>query len=132
VDRYTGLEKLPGVIAVRMGGRLFFADAHRFRGALNELIRSSGEPVRALVVDATAISQTDTDGADIVIQIAQTSALEGSRSPSPTWSGPSSSCGRGRARSTRSAQTASSKQCEPQSRPSNPPPATTVATTAPP
>jgi sulfate permease, SulP family len=71
VDRYTGLELVPGVVAVRMGGPLFFADANRFRDALNELISSNREPVRALVVDATAISQTDTDGADIVIQIAE-------------------------------------------------------------
>jgi MFS superfamily sulfate permease-like transporter len=71
VDRYTGLELVSGVVAVRMGGPLFFADANRFRDALNELIRSNREPVRALVVDATAISQTDTDGADIVIQIAE-------------------------------------------------------------
>jgi MFS superfamily sulfate permease-like transporter len=70
VDRYSGLELVPGVVVVRMGGPLFFADANRFRDALNELISSNREPVRALVVDATAISQTDTDGADIVIQIA--------------------------------------------------------------
>jgi sulfate permease, SulP family len=70
VGRYSGLELVPGVIAVRMGGPLFFADANRFRDALNELLSSNREPVRALVVDATAISQTDTDGADIVIQIA--------------------------------------------------------------
>jgi SulP family sulfate permease len=54
-----------------MDGPLFFADANRFRERLNELIKSNPEPVRALVVDATAISQTDTDGADIVIQVAQ-------------------------------------------------------------
>ena len=70
VARYSGLETVPGVLAVRMDGPLFFADANRFRDTLNELIRSNRESVRALVVDATAISQTDTDGADIVIQIA--------------------------------------------------------------
>ena len=71
VDRYSGLELVPGVVTIRMGGPLFFADANRFRDAVNELISSNREPVRALVVDATAISQTDTDGADIVIQIAE-------------------------------------------------------------
>jgi sulfate permease, SulP family len=29
-DRYTGLEMVPGVVAVRMDGPLFFADANRF------------------------------------------------------------------------------------------------------
>ena len=71
MDRYRGLELVAGVVVVRMGGPLFFADANRFRDALNEMINSNREPVRALVVDATAISQTDTDGADIVIQIAE-------------------------------------------------------------
>ena len=71
IDRYPGLEPVPGVLVVRMDGPLFFADANRFRETLNELIKSNPEPVRTLVVDATAISQTDTDGADIVIQIAQ-------------------------------------------------------------
>jgi len=71
VGRYSGLELVPGVVAVRMGGPLFFADANRFRDALYEMISDNPDPVRALVVDATAISQTDTDGADIVIQIAE-------------------------------------------------------------
>jgi MFS superfamily sulfate permease-like transporter len=35
------------------------------------MISSNREPVRALVVEATAVSQTDTDGADIVIQVIQ-------------------------------------------------------------
>ncbi|MFL6296771.1 MAG: SulP family inorganic anion transporter, partial [Actinomycetes bacterium] len=61
VDRYPGLEIVPGVLALRVDGPLFFADANRFRDTLNEMIRTNREPVRALVVDATAISQTDTD-----------------------------------------------------------------------
>ena len=68
MDRYPGLEMVPGVLVLRVDGPLFFAN--RFRDTLNEMIRTNREPVRALVVDATAISQTDTDGADIVIQIA--------------------------------------------------------------
>ena len=60
-----------------MDGPLFFADANRFRARLNELIKSNSEPMRALVVDATAISQTDTDGADIVIQVAQELCSQG-------------------------------------------------------
>jgi sulfate permease, SulP family len=69
VDRYDGLELVPGLLVLRIDGPLFFADAGRFRDALNELIKSNPEPVRAIVVDADPISQTDTDGADIVIQI---------------------------------------------------------------
>ena len=98
VDRYSGLELVPGVVAVRMGGPLFFADANRFRDALNEMISSNREPVRALVVDATAISQTDTDGADIVIQIAEDLRSRGiSLAFAHLEARSSSTCGRGSA-----------------------------------
>jgi sulfate permease, SulP family len=77
VDRYDGLELVPGLLVLRVDGPLFFADANRFRDALNELITSNPEPVRAVVVDADPISQTDTDGADVVIQIASELGSQG-------------------------------------------------------
>lgn len=70
VTTHEGLEMIPGVLVVRVDGPLFFADAARFRDTLNELIQGMGGPVRAVVLDADAISQTDTDGADIVSLVA--------------------------------------------------------------
>ena len=68
---HEGLETIPGVLVVRVDGPLFFADAARFRDTLNELIhQGAGGPVRTVVVDADAISQTDTDGADIISLVA--------------------------------------------------------------
>ena len=60
--RYRRLEMIPGVLVAPAGRTLFFADANRFRDALNEMIRSNREPVRALVVDATAISRPTPTG----------------------------------------------------------------------
>lgn len=70
ITTHEGLEMIPGVLVVRVDGPLFFADAARFRDTLNELIQGMGGPVRAVVLDAAAISQTDTDGADIVSLVA--------------------------------------------------------------
>lgn len=70
-DRHEGLEETPGVLVVRVAGPLFFADANRFRDGLNGLIAAEPEPVRDVVLDADAISQTDTDGAEIVEAVAE-------------------------------------------------------------
>jgi SulP family sulfate permease len=57
------------VLVVRLDGPLFFADANRFRDMLKQLIDGDG-PITAVVLDADAISQTDTDGADIIALLA--------------------------------------------------------------
>lgn len=69
VDRHEALEGTPGVVIVRVEGPLFFADANRFRDRIRELVDGTGAPVHAVVIDAEAISQTDTDGADILIEL---------------------------------------------------------------
>jgi SulP family sulfate permease len=69
-DRHEGLEDSSGVLVVRLDGPLFFADANRFRDGLNELVERQPEPIWAIVLDADAISQTDTDGADVVRLVA--------------------------------------------------------------
>jgi MFS superfamily sulfate permease-like transporter len=70
VTRHEGLATTPGIIVVRIDGPLFFANANRFRDTVRELVAAAAEPVRALVIDAEAISQTDTDGADILTELA--------------------------------------------------------------
>src|SRR5918995_6772975 len=70
VTSREGVEAVPGLLVVRLDGPLFFADANRFRDVLNQMIAGAVEPVGAVVVDADAISLTDTDGADIVAQLA--------------------------------------------------------------
>jgi sulfate permease, SulP family len=70
LERHTDLEEPSGVVVVRLDGPLFFADANRFRDALRELIADDPNPVEAVVLDAEAVSLTDTDGADMLIELA--------------------------------------------------------------
>jgi MFS superfamily sulfate permease-like transporter len=64
------LQTIPGIVVVRIDGPLFFADADRFRARVRELGRGDGVPTTAVVVDAESIFLTDTDGADILTQLA--------------------------------------------------------------
>ena len=68
--RHTNLETTPGVLVVRLDGPLFFANAGPFHDHIHQLLAVAPEPVYALVIDAEAVSQTDTDGADILTRLA--------------------------------------------------------------
>jgi SulP family sulfate permease len=70
VVRYPDVRQTPGMLVASIDGPLFFANANRFRDDLSRLIGETAEPVRAVVIDAEAVSQTDTDGADILVQLA--------------------------------------------------------------
>ena len=70
VARSEGLETTPGVLVARIDGPLFFADADRFRARIQELAQDYASPIR-IVIDADAVHLTDTDGADILIQVAR-------------------------------------------------------------
>ena len=67
-ERHQGLETIPGIIVVRVDGPLFFADSDRFRTRVKELTRDH-PGLTGVVLDAEAIHFTDTDGADMIIQI---------------------------------------------------------------
>jgi high affinity sulfate transporter 1 len=69
--RHEGVEEVPRVLVVRLDGPLFFADAQRFHDELERMVAEAGDDLIAVVIDGDAISQTDTDGADIVIDIAR-------------------------------------------------------------
>ena len=68
IARSEGLETPPGVVIARIDGPLFFADADRFRTRMQELMRADGG-VNSVVIDADAVHLTDTDGADVLIQV---------------------------------------------------------------
>jgi sulfate permease, SulP family len=79
VDRFDGLEATPGVLVVRLDGPLFFADANRFKDGVRAMLDVAGPSVRAVVLDADAVSQSDTDGADILIELASYLSSKASR-----------------------------------------------------
>jgi high affinity sulfate transporter 1 len=69
VENNPALELLPSVLVARIDGPLFFADADRFRTGMRDLIHHGGIP-SAIVVDVGSVHLSDTDGADMLIQIA--------------------------------------------------------------
>ena len=76
VSRHDGLEPATGALVVRVDGPLFFADADRFRSRLKELVDAEGAR-SGVVIDVEAVHLTDTDGADIVTQVADELASDG-------------------------------------------------------
>ena len=68
-SRHEGLEPFPNLVVARVDGPLFFADADRFRARLREIVGDASPA--AVIVDAEAIHLTDTDGADILTQVAE-------------------------------------------------------------
>jgi high affinity sulfate transporter 1 len=62
------LETTSGVLVARIDGPLFFADADRFRSRMQELMRAESV-IHGVVIDADAVHLTDTDGADVLIQV---------------------------------------------------------------
>jgi SulP family sulfate permease len=69
-DRHEGLDFASGVLVARVDGPLFFADADRFRTRVQELVHTDGMPT-GVVIDAEAVHLSDTDGADILTQVAE-------------------------------------------------------------
>jgi high affinity sulfate transporter 1 len=67
VGRHGGLEAIPGFLVARIDGPLFFADADRFRTSLNTMVEEN-KP-KHVVINADAVHLTDTDGADMLIQV---------------------------------------------------------------
>ena len=74
-SRHGDLVELPGILVVRVDGPLFFADADRFRARVRELIAAHPGTHR-VVIDADAIHLTDTDGADIIAEVAEALAAQ--------------------------------------------------------
>jgi sulfate permease, SulP family len=78
VDRAAWVDPIPGVLVARVDGPLFFADADRFRARVKALVAQSDSPPNVLIA-ADAVHFTDTDGADILIQLAHELQAHGSR-----------------------------------------------------
>jgi SulP family sulfate permease len=79
LDGEKHVEAVPGVVVVRLDGPLFFADANLFRDELKKRVAEAEGPVELVVLDADAISQTDTDGADVLMELATELQQNGTR-----------------------------------------------------
>lgn len=59
----------PGVVAYRLIGRLFFANAHFFKRRIWAAVDGAPKPVRHVVLDASAISGIDASAVDAVAEV---------------------------------------------------------------
>lgn len=58
-----------GVIVYRFGSPLYFANANLILEDVERLVTQSGAPIKAFVLDAAAISDIDTTGAEVLHQV---------------------------------------------------------------
>ena len=77
VERHEDVEIDRDVLVLRLDGPLFFANADRFRESINEALTASDPRPGAVVVDMEAVSYTDTDGADVLGELAEQMADHG-------------------------------------------------------
>jgi MFS superfamily sulfate permease-like transporter len=77
VERHPEYTTFPGLLIVRFGGELFFANATYLRGELRRLLSGAEVPVREVILDAPAIPRTDTTAAEVLRDIAGELAAQG-------------------------------------------------------
>jgi high affinity sulfate transporter 1 len=71
VERHPEYTTFPGLLIVRFGGELFFANATYLQRHLRRLVSESESPVREVILDAQAIPRTDTTAAEVLRDIAE-------------------------------------------------------------
>ena len=66
IERFPQAETFPGVVILRIDGQCWYGNAQFFKRVLLEAAQGGGAPVRALVVDASAVNRLDSSGAEIL------------------------------------------------------------------
>jgi SulP family sulfate permease len=69
VAREPDAETDPGLLIMRWGAELFFANASHFQEQVRELLDASEAPPRAVLLDASAITSIDITGADALAEL---------------------------------------------------------------
>jgi MFS superfamily sulfate permease-like transporter len=77
VERHPEYTTFPGLLIVRFGGELFFANATYLQNELRRLVAAAETPVREVILDAPAIPRTDTTAAEVLRAISEELADEG-------------------------------------------------------
>ena len=77
IVRHPDYTTFPGLVIVRFGGELFFANATYLQRALRRLVAEADTPVREVILDAPAIPRTDTTAAEVLRDIAEELADDG-------------------------------------------------------
>ena len=79
VERYEEAEITPGVVAIRIDAQWFFGNVSFLSNALHEYEAAHPEPMRAIVIDASAITGLDSTAADALGAIYDEYAARGVR-----------------------------------------------------
>jgi high affinity sulfate transporter 1 len=79
VARYPEAELIPGLLIFRPNGMLFFANANRVVNHLKDLVRSSKEPLKAVLLNFEAVAETDITSLDLLEQLRADFAAAGVR-----------------------------------------------------
>jgi sulfate permease, SulP family len=66
IERHPECRTFPGLVIIRFGGELFFANATYLRNELRRLIADAETPVREVILDASAIPRIDTTAAEVI------------------------------------------------------------------
>ena len=65
IEAYANCETMPGLIAYRFDGPLFFANADYFLTRVRELLATAESPVKWLLIDAEAIIDIDVTALEV-------------------------------------------------------------------
>jgi high affinity sulfate transporter 1 len=68
-ERHPEAELVEGLLIVRYDAPLFFANAPEFGRRLEEMLRTAGRPIERILVVANAITDVDSTGAEILIDV---------------------------------------------------------------
>jgi high affinity sulfate transporter 1 len=77
IERHPACSTFPGLVIVRFGGELFFANATYLRNALRRLVAEAETPVEQIILDASVIPRIDTTAADVIHDLVDELAAQG-------------------------------------------------------
>jgi high affinity sulfate transporter 1 len=79
LERHPEYETFPGLVILRFGGELFFANASYLRAAVRMLVEGAEPPVREVILDASAIPRIDTTSAELLADLVHELEAKGVR-----------------------------------------------------
>jgi anti-anti-sigma factor len=71
LDSFPGDEQVPGVLAIRLEGALFFVTADSLEDRISHLVDEADEPISLVILDCQSINFIDAQGADKLERIAR-------------------------------------------------------------
>jgi MFS superfamily sulfate permease-like transporter len=71
VGRHPDAHPVPGVLVVRLGGPMYFANALTIRDTVEDMTRETHPPVRAVVIDMEAQDELDVTSAETLAALAE-------------------------------------------------------------